>query len=135
MLIFVADKPACMNKDINSPDDIRLLVDTFYGEIQKDNLLGGIFMGVIKDWPKHLEKMYGFWQSILFSEDTYRGQSFEPHRHLPVERKHFDRWLALWRKTVDAHFCGERAEEAKNRAEKIAEVFWYKIDYLRNNKV
>lgn len=44
-------------KDIQSLEDITLLVDTFYGRIREDDLLKDIFNNVIEDrWPQHLEK-------------------------------------------------------------------------------
>ena len=101
-------------KDIATIEDIRLLVDAFYGKIRVDILLGGIFNGVIKDrWPEHLAKMYRFWQTVLLDEHTYYGSPFPPHAQLPVEQKHFDTWLKLWYETIDEHFIGARADEAK----------------------
>lgn len=115
-------------------EDIRLLVDTFYGKIRVDELLGGIFNGVIKDrWAEHLEKMYRFWQTVLFGEHTYYGSPFPPHAKLPIEQKHFDRWLKLWHETIDEHFTGAKAGEAKWRGDKMAVMFLSKIEYYRNN--
>jgi hemoglobin len=121
-------------KDIATIEDIRLLVDAFYGKIRVDILLGGIFNGVIKDrWPEHLEKMYRFWQTVLLDEHTYYGSPFPPHAQLPVEQKHFDTWLKLWYETIDEHFIGARADEAKWRGDKMAVMFLSKIEYYRNN--
>jgi hemoglobin len=122
------------SKDITTIDDIKLLVDTFYTKIRENDLLGPIFNGVIQDrWPEHLEKMYGFWQTILLEEHTYYGSPFPPHAHLPVEQLHFDTWLELWHATVDDHFSGEKAIEAKWRGDKMAVTFLSKIVYYRNN--
>ncbi|CAN5317858.1 hypothetical protein BH09BAC5_BH09BAC5_07880 [soil metagenome] len=121
-------------KEILSIDEIKVLVDSFYDKIKIDPLLGGIFNGVIGDrWPVHLEKMYRFWQTILLEEHTYFGSPFPPHAQLPVEQKHFDRWLELFRETIDEHFTGAKAEEAKERADKMAIMFFSKIEYFRNN--
>ncbi|TXJ22462.1 MAG: group III truncated hemoglobin [Chitinophagaceae bacterium] len=121
-------------KDITTIEDIKLLVDTFYGKIRIDLLLGGIFNGVIKDrWPEHLEKMYRFWQTVLLDEHTYFGSPFPPHAELPVEQKHFDAWLKLWHETIDEHFTGAKADEAKWRGDKMAVMFLSKIEYYRNN--
>ncbi len=121
-------------KDIATMDDIRLLVDTFYGKIRVDMLLGGIFNGVIKDrWPVHLEKMYRFWQTVLLEEHTYFGSPFPPHAQLPVEQKHFDAWLKLWYETIDEQFAGTKADEAKWRGDKMAVMFLSKIEYYRNS--
>src|SRR5690606_24757315 len=103
-----------MKKKIETIDDIRLLVDTFYGKARQDSLIGPIFNDVIGDqWPVHLEKMYRFWQTVLFDkEHTYFGAPFPPHAKLPVNQEHFDTWLGLWHETIDEFFTGERAAEA-----------------------
>lgn len=123
-----------MKKEIVNIEDIRLLVDSFYSKVRNDQLLGIIFQEKIGDeWPKHLEKMYRFWQTILLEEPTYSGRPFPPHATLPVSKEHFDRWLSLFHETLDAYFTGEKAEEAKWRAGKMAELFQHKIAYFRNN--
>lgn len=123
-----------MKKDIENLDDIKLLVDTFYGRIQQDDMLGIIFNQNIQDrWPEHLNKMYRFWQTILLDEYTYDGRPFPPHAHLPIHQKHFDHWLSLFSQTLDDLFEGKKAEEAKWRANKMAIMFNSKLDYLREN--
>lgn len=120
--------------EILSLDDIKLLVDTFYDRIREDKLLGPIFDERIQDrWPIHLEKMYKFWQTVLLQEHTYFGSPFPPHAQLPIGHEHFAAWLALFSKTVDELFTGEKATEAKWRAQKMAELFEAKIEYAKNN--
>ena len=121
-------------KDIETIEDIRLLVDEFYGRVREDDLLADIFNGVIGNhWSEHLKKMYTFWQTVLLKEHTYYGSPFPPHSRLPVNKDHFQRWLKLFHKTIDDHFEGETAEEAKWRSERMAEMFLYKIKYYREN--
>jgi len=121
-----------MKNDIETITDIKLLVDTFYSSVQKDRLIGPIFNHVIQGrWPEHLDKMYRFWQTVLLDEHTYFGSPFPPHAELPIKKEHFSAWLGLWRQTVDDLFEGEKAEEAKWRAEKMAEMFLFKIEYYR----
>jgi hemoglobin len=45
-----------------------------------------------------------------------------------VTKEHFDRWLQLFFKTIDDSFEGQKAEEAKWRAVKMAEMFQLKIE-------
>lgn len=123
-----------MKKEILTLEEIKILVDTFYGKVQKDTLLAPIFNEIIKDrWPVHLEKMYTFWQTVLLDDHTYYGSPFAPHAKLPVEKEHFDHWLQLFYETLEENFIGEKAEEAKWRASKMAEMFQYKIEYFRNS--
>ena len=120
-------------QDISSFEDIKLLVDTFYDKVQKDDFIGPIFnekMGY--RWPDHLEKMYRFWQTVLLEVHSYSGSPFPPHKHLPIDKEHFDRWMQLFIATNDTLFQGPIAEEAKLRAKNMAEMFHYKINYFRD---
>ena len=119
--------------DILSLDDVRQLVDTFYGKVQQDEMLAPIFNSRIQDrWPEHLEKMYRFWQTLLLEEHTYFGAPFPPHAKLPVEHLHFEKWLTLFQDTVNELFTGEKAEEAKWRGNKMAQMFEWKIEQYRS---
>ncbi|OYD44253.1 globin [Sphingobacterium cellulitidis] len=123
-------------RDIQNMDDIKAVVNEFYGYIREDELLGPIFNGIIQDrWAEHLEKMYRFWQTVLLEEHTYYGSPFPPHAKLPVEKRHFDQWLALFSRTVDNLFAGEKAERAKWQGARMAEMFQYKIEYYQNNNL
>ena len=119
--------------DISNLEDIKLLVNTFYNNVRENTLIGPIFMEKIQGrWPEHLEKMYRFWQTILLEEHTYSGSPFPPHKQLPIEKKHFTRWMEIFTETVDNLFVGSLAEEAKLRAQNMAEMFNYKIEYFRH---
>lgn len=120
-------------RDIETLDDVKLLVDTFYGKIREDDLLKDVFNNVIQNrWPEHLEKMYRFWQTVLFDEHTYFGSPFVPHAKLPVEAEHFERWIQLFFGTVDNLFVGKKADRAKWQ-ERMAEMFLMKIRFYQNN--
>jgi len=122
-------------EDILSIEDIKLLVDNFYNKVQNDQIIGPIFNDRIQGrWPEHLAKMYTFWQTVLLGEHTYFGSPFPPHAQLPVEREHFERWLSLFSQTLDELFTGEVAKEAMWRANKMAEMFQYKIEHYRKNQ-
>ena len=122
-------------KDIEGLDDIKLLVNVFYDKIRNDDFLSPIFNERIQDrWPQHLEKMYAFWQTVLLGEHTYFGSPFPPHANLPVGHEHFEQWLALFSKTIDEMFCGEKAKEALWRANKMSELFEIKIEDYRSQK-
>ena len=121
-------------KEILTLDDIKLLVNTFYDKVREDTFIGPIFNERIQNrWPEHLAKMYTFWQTVLLGDHTYYGSPFPPHAQLPVEREHFERWLSLFSQTLNELFTGQKAEEAMWRADKMAEMFQYKIEHYRNN--
>jgi len=121
-------------KDIETLQDIKLLVDEFYAKVREDELIGKIFNDIIQNrWPEHLEKMYSFWQTVLLGEHTYTGKPFVPHLKMPVEKEHFDRWLELFFETVDRLYEGKKADLAKWQGNRMAEMFQLKIEYFRKN--
>lgn len=114
---------------LESRADVELLVNSFYDKVKEDALLAPLFAHV--DWPEHLPVMYKFWASMLLGEQSYQGGPFEKHKNLPLQPEHFQQWLKLFRQTVDEHFTGEVAEEAKRRGEHIGNVFQYKMGLMR----
>ncbi len=117
-----------MRKDIQNEADIKLLVDTFYDNVNRDTLLSSVFNDYAHiNWAHHLPVMYKFWSSILFGTMAYRGQPFVKHVPLPITEEHFARWLQLFSQTVDSLFEGTTAQEAKQKATTIARVFQMKL--------
>jgi hemoglobin len=89
-------------QDIQTLDDVKLLVNKFYEKVRGDETFADIFNERIGNkWPEHLEKMYRFWQTVLLEEYTYFGAPFPPHANLPVAHFHFEKWLKLFHATVD----------------------------------
>ncbi|MBI2274283.1 MAG: group III truncated hemoglobin [Bacteroidetes bacterium] len=121
-----------MLQDIGTLDDIKQLVNRFYDQVRADTLLGLVFETRIENrWPKHLEKMYSFWQTVLLGEHTYEGRPFPPHAELPVDHQHFAQWMQLFTATIDEMFAGNKTEEAKWRAARMAEMFEMKLEHYR----
>ena len=100
----------------------------FYGRALADPVIGWIFVDVAKlDVEAHVPTIASFWETILLGAHSYSGGAFAPHAALnarvPLRAGHFERWLSLWRATVDEHFEGERAELAKAHAQRVARAF------------
>jgi hemoglobin len=118
--------------DLATRDDVIALVDAFYDRVRADDLIGPIFDDIARvDWASHLPKMYDFWQAVLFGAGNFKGNPMAVHRALaqqaPLTPDAFARWLALFRETVDALFAGAVAEDAKDRAQRIALTMQYHI--------
>ena len=119
-------------KDIRERSDIERMVNDFYGKVRKDPDLGYIFDEVARlDWDAHLPRMYAFWSSILLGEHGYSGNPMRVHlilnQKVPLSEKAFSSWIRLFNETVDTLFSGEKAEEAKMRAESIAGIMKARI--------
>lgn len=123
-----------MKPDINGVDEIKIMVDDFYGRIREDELLAPIFIYRLSDyWQPHLEKMYDFWNAALFGVKGYTGNPFMKHATMEIGADHFDRWLKLFNEVIDSHFEGPHADEAKKRAEIMAMMFQNKLNAVKRN--
>lgn len=123
-----------MSKEILNREDIETLVDTFYIRVREDHMLNPVFSSAIgSDWAPHLEKMYRFWSTVLLGEHSYSGSPFPPHSNLPIDARHFERWLELFHTTVDELFIGAKADEAKWRADNMARMFQHKLQYFKDH--
>lgn len=123
-------------KEISNKEDVKLFVDAFYAKVRIDPRIGPVFAAIIPSeahWPIHLERMYSFWNTVLFGVRDYRGNPFAKHANLPIEKPHFERWVSLLTATIDELFEGEKAEEVKMRAEKMSLMFQSKLQVIRNN--
>lgn len=118
--------------DILGRPDIVRLVNAFYIKVRADEPLGHVFDGVAKvNWETHLPKLYDFWDTVLFRAGTFRGNPIAAHLKL-IERADlswpmFERWLELFRATVDQWFAGENAGHIVRCAEDMARVIHSKI--------
>ncbi|WP_332678660.1 group III truncated hemoglobin [Brevundimonas sp.] len=100
---------------------ISRLVDAFYDRVRRDPLIGPVFDARISDWGPHLEQMKLFWSSVALMSGVYHGRPMPKHLPLPVDARHFDRWLELFEATA-AEICPPAAAaHFIERARRIAE--------------
>ncbi len=100
---------------------IERLVRHFYGQVREDPLLGPVFATKIGDWEPHLQRMFAFWSSVALMSGEYHGSPMELHLPLPVDREHFDRWLALFEASARDICPPAAAEHFLERAHRIAQ--------------
>ncbi|UZD24157.1 group III truncated hemoglobin [Algoriphagus halophytocola] len=121
--------------EIRSRKEVDFLVRRFYDQVRKNELLGPIFNGVVKDWDTHLVHLSDFWEMILLQTGPGAGK-FNPvkvHRTVDaevdnsIEQAHFGNWLELWFGTIDRYFEGEVAAYAKEHARRMAHMLFMRI--------
>ena len=100
---------------------IARLVDAFYDRVRADPLLGPVFADRITDWGPHLEQMRLFWSSVALMSGVYHGRPMPKHLPLPVDARHFDRWLELFEATAADVCPPAAAAHFVDRARRIAE--------------
>lgn len=125
-----------INPDISTRNDIEILVAYFYGKLFSDDLLKPIFVEtVMMHLRTHLGTIADFWDSVLLDTNVYRGNVTEAHYKIDesfaLNKEEFERWLFHWKNSVDELYSGEKAEMAKYRAQTIADIMQYKLDYVR----
>lgn len=112
-----------------------MLVRAFYGRALTDPVIGFLFTDVAHlDLEAHVPAITSFWETVLLGAQSYGGGAFRPHAALharaPLRAGHFERWLVLWRATVDECFAGPRAELAKSHATRVAHAFHRRLEGL-----
>ena len=100
---------------------IDAVVETFYAGVRKDRLIGPIFAARIDDWAPHLAQMKLFWSSVAPSTGVYQGRPMPKHMPLPIDARHFDRWLELFVETANSLCPPVAAKHFIERARRIAE--------------
>ncbi len=99
---------------------IEQVVRAFYDRVREDDLIGPVFRDRIQAWEPHLQQMFAFWSSVTLMSGRYRGQPMVKHAFLPIDSRHFDRWLSLFGETV-RELCPPAAADAfVDRAHRIA---------------
>lgn len=100
---------------------IDALVEGFYARVRDDGLIGPIFAARITDWAPHLAQMKLFWSSVALLTGVYQGRPMPKHLPLPIDARHFDRWLELFIETARALCPPVAAAHFIERARRIAE--------------
>lgn len=122
-----------MRKELDDRENINFLIKAFYTRVQEDEMLGPIFNSIIQDWPEHFERLTDFWETNLLFTRAYKGNPILVHNNVDrrmnnmITMEHFGRWLQLWFESIDEHFIGKHAENAKNRARNLSTHMFLKI--------
>ena len=101
---------------------VRQVVETFYGKVRLDPVLGPIFEAAVGDWPDHLDRLCAFWSSLTLITGRYKGNPFEAHLALPaLGPEHFQTWLGLFDATLSELCTPDQADVFRVRARRVAD--------------
>ena len=77
-------------------------------------------------WDAHLERMVGFWPTVMLGTREYQGNVFGTHMAVQgVAAEHFRRWLALFEAVVAERFAPDLAADFLSVARRIAGSLQY----------
>jgi hemoglobin len=121
-----------MKNDLQNREDIVLLINTFYKKVKVDKTIGFIFKDDADvNQINHLPIMYSFWENILLNSGSVKDQPMSIQQHLnklvPLIPEYLAAWNKLFNESVDELFTGERANNAKQKAQSISAVMQLKI--------
>lgn len=121
-------------RDIQTREDIILIMRGFYDKLLKDEAINFFFISVT-DVNHHLEEHFEilavFWEQALFLKGGYHNNMFQKHKDVhdkfPFTKDHFDIWLRYLYATLDEMFVGEKVEQMKTQALNMATVLQIKF--------
>lgn len=112
---------------------IRAVVHDFYGRVRADDQLGPVFGAYISDWTPHLEKMVGFWMTVVRGERRYQGNPFEAHQKVTeLSSDLFAHWLNLFGETLRDHCSAEDAQAWEATARRMGFAMSWRLGLGEN---
>ena len=119
-------------RDIETRADLEAVLTAFYKNVFSDAVIAYFFTEVVPlDLKTHVPVITDFWQAVVFGTHSYRKNVMDVHQQISgkskIEKHHLDRWLLLFKQTIDAHFDGANAELMKQRATSIATLMQMKL--------
>ena len=119
-------------QDIQTQEDLYILVKDFYKKLLADKSISYIFTDVVKiKLEEHLPILVTFWSQGILGTGGYSKNLTQIH--LDVNEKEylspelFKIWLNHFNNSVNENFKGEKAERIKTQALSIATVMQIKI--------
>ncbi|MGR3812284.1 group III truncated hemoglobin [Jiulongibacter sp. NS-SX5] len=119
-------------RDLENRDDVKKLVNTFYGYVHADPLMAPVFVMPKEQFDRHLERTYNFWENWLFQTGSYKGglmwAHIEKNMTHPITTELFEHWLAHWFRATDELFKGPRAIFVKDKALELGQIMNAKLN-------
>lgn len=127
-------------RDIESREDILLILNHFYEAALSDKEIGHFFTEVVPlHLPIHIPVIADFWEMVVLGKGHYQKDVMAVHRGIhqlsTIRKEHLDRWVTLFTQTVDAHFSGDRASLMTQRARSIATLMDIKLNHPPINTI
>jgi hemoglobin len=114
-----------------TPNAIAMVIQTFYGRVQHDAVLGPIFARHVTDWAPHLLRSRPFGGASCFARASFSAaRGAPPDLHAAIEDlapEHFARWLTLCSDVWSACLATDPARHSKVRAHAIGESLQRRI--------
>ncbi|SEP97582.1 group III truncated hemoglobin [Flavobacterium urocaniciphilum] len=122
-------------KDIETREDILLIIRNFYDRLLKDQSIN-FFFTKATDVDQHLEKHFDilatFWEQALFLKGGYSNNMFQIHKDVhdkhPFTQEHFEIWLDHFYTSIDESYVGNKADQMKTMSLNMATIMRMKFN-------
>lgn len=111
--------------DLDSKENIKHFIECFYDKVLADNVLAHIFTDVAGiDIKVHIPIIRSYWEKLLLGDTAYQRHTMNIHRNIhqkfPLSNVEFERWLSLFKTTLQEECSGPKSERAGQIASNIA---------------
>lgn len=119
-------------KDIQTQEDIYIVVDAFYKKLLADEKISYIFTDVVKiKLEEHLPILVTFWSQALLGTGGYVNNLTQIHLDVNAKsylsKELFDIWLSHFEESINENFEGFNCERMKNMAHNLSTIMQIKI--------
>ncbi|CAM4337063.1 group III truncated hemoglobin [Flavobacterium terrigena] len=121
-------------RDIETREDILLIIRNFYDRLLKDQSINFFFTQathVDQHLEEHFETLATFWEQGLFLKGGYSNNMFQIHKNIhdrhPFTHEHFEIWLDHLYTSITENFDGNKADQMKTMALNMATVMQIKF--------
>lgn len=110
--------------DLDNPEQISQMVQSFYDALLADALMAPLFLDVAGvDLKDHLPTISLYWQKMLLGDRRYHNNTMAKHRAVhrqsPFRDEHFTTWLRYFLQNLDNHFEGPYTDKARRIARNV----------------
>ena len=120
--------------DVQTQDDLYLIVDVFYKKLFADDRISYIFTKVIPIHLKleeHLQMLVKFWSQAILGTGGYFNNLTQIHLDVNLKshlsKELFEIWLEHFEASINEHFVGFNCERMKNMAHNLSTIMQIKI--------
>jgi hemoglobin len=119
-------------KDIQTAEEIHLVVDEFYKKLLADEKIRYIFTDVVKiKLEEHLPILVTFWSQAILGTGGYVNNLTQIHLDINAKsylsKELFEIWLGHFEAAINENFEGFNCERMKNQAHNLSTIMQIKI--------
>lgn len=121
-------------QDVQTQEDIYIIVDEFYKKLFADERISYIFTEVMQihlHLEEHLQMLVKFWSQGILGTGGYFNNVTQMHLDLDMKsrlsKELFEIWLEHFEAAINENFSGFNCERMKNMAHNLSTIMQIKI--------